>query len=246
MSSPQGSPTAPAHQYALGEDWLMQRYREIEADLNGGADLDQVRLVFIGDSITQFWQGWGGLTEVPPWDAAFGQRGSRNYGLNLGVAGDRTENTLLRLLPVAEGGFGHMDDPRLQPEIIVLMLGVNNVSRTDEPVVEKIVAGDLAVIHRLRQLRPNASILVQSILPTEIARDGPDIIEPVNRRLEAEVSAMGPNVTWLNLYPDFLGADGVLNPALFRDGYHLTLAGYQVWQSRLLPALEAMRVSPLA
>ena len=243
LSTPAGSTTEPAQQYSVGQDWLVKRYRQIERDLNGAVDLPKVRVVFVGDSITQMWQGWDGLSDTPLWPETFGRPGTRNYGLNLGVAGDRTENVLLRLLPARAGGFGELDNPQIQPEIIVFMCGINNVGHTDEPVVDKVVAGDVAVIERLRQLRPNAHILVQSILPTNRPGDADRYIKPINARLAAEVRQLGPEVGWLDLYPDFVGPDGLQDPALFRDGYHPTIKGYQVWRARLLPALESIRTS---
>lgn len=164
------------------------------------------------------------------------QEGALIYG-----AGDRTENVLLRLLPKAQGGFGHLDDRRIQPEIIVFMLGINNVSKPEGDVVAKVVAGDMAAVRRLRALRPNAHILVQSVLPTNHPGDIDNYVRPINARLAQEVRALGPGYSWLDLYPDFVLPNGEQNEALFRDGYHLTLQGYQVWRSKLLPVLDEIR-----
>ena len=149
----------------------------------------------------------------------------------------------MRLLPKKDGGFGHWDDPRIQPDVIVFMLGVNNIGHIDEPVVDKVVAGDIAVIRRLRALRPNAHILVQSILPTNKPGDAERFIQPINTRLRAELPALGGNISWLDLYPSYVTSDGAQDGALFRDGYHPTVAGYRVWRSRLLPVLSALRSS---
>lgn len=224
----------------------MQRYRQIEKDLHGAVDLPKVRLVFVGDSITQMWQGWEGLTETPLWDETFGQPGTKNYGLNLGVSGDRTENVLLRLLSAKDGGFGQMDDPTIQPEIILFMCGINNVGHTDEPAIEKIVAGDLAVIRRLRELRPKAHILVQSILPTNNPGDAERYIKPINSRLATETRKLQPHASWLDLYSSFVGPDGTQDASLFRDGYHPTIKGYKVWRASVLPALDNIRKSGVA
>jgi lysophospholipase L1-like esterase len=243
ISTPQSSPTSPAQQFSAGSDWLNARYAQIEKDLNGGVELAKVHIVFVGDSITQFWIGWDGLTDRPLWASTFGATGSDNYALNLGVSGDCTENTLLRLLDAKSGGFGELDDPLIQPEIFVFMLGINNIWHTDEPVVEKIVAGDLAVIARLHQLRPSATIVVNSMLPTANPSEVARYVAPVNARLEHETKALGPNIRWLNLFPAFLRADGSQNPVLFRDGVHLTLKGYETWRAELLPVLNAIRAT---
>ena len=100
--------------------------------------------------------------------------------MNLGVAGDRTENVLYRLLPKSEGGLGHLDDPRLQPQIIVLMIGINNTWSSPGDIVGLTLEGQWAVIRRLRSLRPNATIVVNSLLPTNQRAHDRDLVEPIN------------------------------------------------------------------
>jgi hypothetical protein len=144
-------------------------------------------------------------------------------------------------LSAKDGGFGELDNPQIQPDAIIFMCGINNVGHTDEPVVDKIVAGDLAAVKRLHELRPNAYILVQSILPTNNPGDVERFVKPINAKLAAELRKLGPKIGWLDLFPSFVRADGLQDPSLFRDGYHPTIKGYQVWRARLLPALAEIR-----
>ncbi len=235
--------TKPARHLDERADWVQARYRAIETDLADGVALDKVRVLFVGDSITQFYAGEDDASQAIAWRAAYTDVTSPNCALNLGVAGDRTENLLYRLLPKSEGGLGHLDDPRLQPQIIVLMIGINNTWSSTQDIVGLTVEGQLAVIRRLRALRPGAAIVVNSLLPTNQRAHDRDWVEPINRRLAAEAKKAESGVIWLDLYPAFLRADGSGNPALFKDGVHPNAQGYARWSAALLPQLEAVRAA---
>lgn len=231
--------TRPARHLDEAADWVQRRYRAIERDLGGAVDLAAVKVLFVGDSITQFYAGEDDPTQAGAWRSAFALPSKPNYALNLGVAGDRTENLLYRLLPKAAGGLGHLDDPRIQPQVIVLMIGINNTWSTRNDIVEQTVDGQLAVIRRLRTLRPQATLVVNALLPTNNRPHDRDQVEPINRRLAAEVARLGSEVAWLDTYPAFLRDDGTGDPTLFKDGVHPNAAGYARWSRLLLPRLDA-------
>jgi lysophospholipase L1-like esterase len=50
-------------------------------------------------------------------------------------------------------------------------------------------------------------------------------------------------VTWLDLYPAFVDAQGKQDSRLFVDGLHPNEDGYRVWRDRLVPALASARAS---
>ncbi len=238
--------TQPARHIDESAHWVQQRYGAIQRDLAAGADLAAVRVLFVGDSITQHYAGGDDVAQAPAWRAAHAAPGAPHPALNLGVAGDRTENLLYRLLPRAAGGLGHLDDTRIQPQIVVLMIGINNTWSQVSDIVGLTVDGQLAVIRRLRSLRPDATLVVNSLLPTNNKVHDRDRVEPINRRLAAEVARLGPDVVWLDLYPAFLRADGAGDPTLFKDGVHPNAAGYARWSAVLLPKLEAVRAARAA
>lgn len=200
-----------------------------------GVEPDRIRLVLVGDSITQWWQN------EAEYDDLFGRPGSDTYALNLGIAGDRTEDVLFRLLDRSRGGYGQLDDPAVQPDIISLMIGTNHLWDPRSTAVASIGQGQLAVISRLHALRPNAHILVNSVLPTGDANINSAVVQPVNRALCDTVKSLSAGYSWLDLYPAFVNGDNRARPDLFPDGVHLNNAGYRVWQSLLVPALAAIR-----
>lgn len=230
-------------------DYWQQRQADIEARLADPADLSQVKLVFLGDSITDFWllgdNPWmpGKRCGLAVWDESFGESAPTNRALNLGISGDRLEHVLFRLRPRAEGGLGQLDRADLNPEFVVLMVGINNSWDAEQPAADSIFDGIREVVRAVHARKPGAMIILQSLLPTqEIDRDR-DSVRPVNMRLAAMARdpEFAGSVRFLDLYPAFVDSRGLQISALFNDGLHPSEAGYRVWRDRLVPFLDSVR-----
>lgn len=230
-------------------EYWQQRQATIDAQVADSARMAAVKLVFVGDSITDFWllgdDPWipGRWHGRKIWDDSFGGTVPENLALNIGISGDRTEHLLYRIQPKAQGGLGQLDNPALAPEFLVLMVGINNSYAPESPVADSVYAGVLAVMRSLHARKPQARLLLQSILPTsEPARDAA-VVRPVNARLAALAQSpeFAPFTVWLDLTPGFVDAQGRQDPQLFVDGLHPSEAGYRVWRDRLVAALKAAR-----
>jgi lysophospholipase L1-like esterase len=230
-------------------EYWQQRQAAIQAQVADATRLRAVKLVFVGDSITDFWllgdDPWipGRMHGRSVWDESFGGAVPANAALNIGISGDRTEHLLYRILPKAQGGLGQLDAEALNPEFFVLMVGINNSYAAETPVADSVFEGVLAVMRALHARKPGAKLLLQSILPTsEPVRDD-TVVKPVNARLAA--LAKSPEfagfTTWLDLYPSFVDAQGRQDARLFVDGLHPSEAGYRVWRDRLVPSLVSAR-----
>jgi lysophospholipase L1-like esterase len=232
------------------EHW-QRRQAAITEALRTRADLAAVKLVFVGDSITDFWL----LAEDPwvkgqrfgrsVWDESFTGSKPEDLAFNIGISGDRTEHLLHRLLPASQGGVGHLDVPALNPAFFVLMIGINNSWDPEEPVVDSVFEGARAVIDALHSRRPAARIVVQSLLPTTDAARNTQVVRPVNERL-ARLVASAPYASytaWLDLYPAFVGPTGLAVASSFADDVHPNEAGYRIWRDRLVPFLQSLRTA---
>src|SRR3954464_436209 len=105
-----------------------------------------VDLIFIGDSITQGWEGSGAKV----WKEFYDKRNA----VNLGIGGDRTQHVLWRL------DHGNIDG--IKPKLAVLMIGTNNSgSNTSEQIAE----GVKLIVEKLRSKLPNTKVLVLGIFP---------------------------------------------------------------------------------
>lgn len=226
------------------------RIKQIDAAVADKAALPQVKLLFVGDSITDFWllddNPWvkGQKFGRRIWNASFNAAGSPNFGLNIGISGDRTEHVLYRLLPRKQGGLGQIDALELDPEFIVLMIGVNNTWAPEEPVQESVFAGSSAVIRALQACKPKARLIVQSLLPLNEPLKNVEIVRPVNLRLQTLVAGRPTNCAfYLDLYPSFVDDKGAQIASYFNDGIHPNEAGYRVWRDRLVAFLDQVRKS---
>ena len=231
------------------EYWQL-RAEAINAELENRTALPAVKLVFLGDSITDFWQlgdnPWvrGQRFGIDSWKPAFVEGLPENKALNMGISGDRTEHVLHRIQPKAEGGMGQLDAAELNPEFIVLMIGINNTWAQEDPVVDSVVAGIASVVDAVHTRKPNARIILQSLLPTHEAERNRDVVLPVNSRISALVgqNPYSAYVTYLNLYPLFTDAGGLQKKEFFvSDGVHPNDAGYRAWRATLLTFLDSQR-----
>jgi lysophospholipase L1-like esterase len=230
-------------------EYWQKRLNQISARLAQPDTLAPVKLVFLGDSITDFWtmadNPWfpgkvGGLTI---WNETFGGSDPHNLALNLGISGDRTEHLLYRIQPKSEGGLGQLDRSDLNPEVVVLLIGINNSWDAESPAVASVLAGIQAVVAAVRTRKPDALIVLQSLLPTNEPERNAELVLPVNAALAgfAAAPAQTDHVRYLDLYPSFLTPQGQQNQAFFMDGVHPNENGYRAWRDQLLPFLETVR-----
>jgi beta-glucosidase len=187
-------------------NFLARHERYTARAQQGGIDV-----LFLGDSITQGWEGPGRAV----WNQYYGGMKAVSFG----VGYDRTQQVLWRLQNGEGEGFS--------PKVVVLMIGTNNIGLNTSG---EIAAGVGAIVRELRGRFPAAKILLLGIFP----RDYPG---SRNRRLVAEANALiaglndGERVFYLDLADKFIGADGTIAPELMANNppLHPTAQGYAVW-----------------
>jgi lysophospholipase L1-like esterase len=210
--------------------WVANHYQRM-MDLADKSP-EKFKIVFVGDSITKKWLDQSGSL----WADNFGNENSPYYALNLGVPGDRTDHVLYRLKPKAEGGLGNLDNPAIQPKVIVLMIGTNNLFPPHS--AEQIAGGIEAVARRLRELRPASKLIICSVLPSKNAQKDKEQVQPANATLPALAESLGEDVQYLDLFPAFLDEQSKKKTDCYADGLHLNEAGYAVWLRELMPLLQ--------
>jgi len=194
--------------------WWIKRHEEMNARVKKG----NVDLIFIGDSITQGWEGAGKQV----WDEFYGKRNA----VNLGIGGDQTQHVLWRL------ANGNIKD--ISPKLAVLMIGTNNV-HAFKP--EEIAAGVKAIVHKLRADLPKTKVLVLAIFPRGPNKDDPlrQTVMKTNELL-AKLDD-GKMVRFLDIGPKFLQEDGTLSKEIMPDLLHLSTKGYRIWAEAIEPAV---------
>ena len=172
---------------------------------------EKAKVIFIGDSITQGWEGAG--KEV--WEQYYAPRNA----VNLGIGGDRTQHVLWRL------DHGNIDG--LKPKAAVIMIGTNN-SNGEDNTPGQIVDGITAIVRKLQEKLPDTKIILVSIFPRNenySPQRGKLLqINQVIRKL-----ADDKRVFWADFGHEFVTADGLIPADLMPDYLHLTKRGYEIW-----------------
>lgn len=195
------------------EKW-MKRHELI----NSRALPGQVDLLFIGDSITQGWEGAG----KQAWEKFYGSR----KAMNAGIGGDRTQHVLWRL--------DHGNVKGISPKVAVVMIGTNNAA-ANEPA--ETAAGIEAVVRSLREQLPGTKVLLLGVFPRGATPDDP--LRKKNAGVNEIVAKLddGNDVFYLDIGPKFLSADGTLSKEVMPDLLHLSPRGYEIWAEAIEPKL---------
>jgi lysophospholipase L1-like esterase len=213
-------PVVPSAGFWGGTSWL-----DTHAGLVKVAEASRgpIDVLLVGDSITQQWG--------PAWAKHF--PGLKT--VNLGIGGDKTQNVLWRL---DHGGVAG-----LEPRVIVLLIGNNNMFFTPETGVEAAAKGIETCAKNLRAKFPSAPVVVVKILPAhEPGNRFYEDIKKTNLAVDALKLETDPKVTVLDLWSDFTNADGTLKSGLFTpDNIHLTQdGGYALYAGRLKPVMDVL------
>ena len=180
----------------------------------------KAQLVFIGDSITQGWEGQG--KEV------WAENYAKYDAVNLGIGGDRTQHVLWRL------ENGNLEG--LSPKAAVLMIGTNN-SNNEDNTAEQIAEGVRAIVKKLRTSLPTTKILLVSIFPRgENPNPQRGKILQANQIIQKLVD--GENVIWVDFGHQYLNDQGQIPREIMPDYLHLSKQGYQMWADALAKPLS--------
>jgi len=216
-------PVVPSAGFFGGDAWLKLHEAHVKTVRANQGPID---VLLVGDSITIQWGD--------SWKKHFPTR----KAVNIGIGGDKTQNVLWRL--------DHGGVEGLQPKVVVLMIGNNNMFFTPETGIEAAAKGIEMCVKNLREKFPSSSLIVAKILPCHApgVRFYEDI-QKTNLALDALKLGADAKVSVLDLWSDFTNADGTLKKDLFTpDNIHLSPAGYAVYAEQLKPLLEATLGKP--
>ena len=219
-------PVTPSAGNWGGTSWL-----DTHAKLVGyvQANKGSIDVLLVGDSITQ---QWGSPLDTGAPNAAWREHFGGCKTINLGIGGDKAQNVLWRL------DHGGVDG--LEPRLVVVMIGNNNMFFTPETGIEAAAQGIRMCVANLRQKFPAAEVIVVKILPAHAPGDRfYEDIKQTNLALDLLKLEGDAKVHVLDLTGDFLNADGTIREALFKpDRIHLSPEGYGVYAQRLKPLVE--------
>ena len=174
------------------------------------------RVVFLGDSITDFWKLPVSFPDKP-------------Y-VNRGISGQVTSQMLVRMYP---------DVIDLKPAAIALLAGTNDIARNNGPTTAAMIQENVMAITELAQAH-GIKVILCSVTPIadygrakmSEGRPPADILK-INTWMKAYAAKVGA------IYCDYFSAladeNGALKPGISMDGLHPNDAGYKL----MAPVVQA-------
>jgi len=204
-----------------GDKWIREHEQLVE---QVQARLGPVDVLLVGDSITKYWRD--------AWTEEFPETSS----INIGIGGDKTQNVLWRLQHAAVDG--------LEPRVILLMVGNNNMFLTPKTGIDAASEGIRLCVNDLHKRFPNGQLILANILPGhEPGNRFYEDIKRTNARLDSYNLSSEPNIHRLDLWASFTNSNGDLKSDLYlADRVHLSRRGYEVYAAQLRPRLKQLLV----
>jgi lysophospholipase L1-like esterase len=200
------------------KDWpAVARYRDENSKVAPRTKNEQ-RVVFMGDSITDFWDDpkYGGFFPGKPY-------------VDRGISGQTTPQMLIRFRP---------DVIALKPKVVVILAGTNDIAGNTGPMTLAAIEDNLASMMDLARAS-GIRVVLASLLPiSDYAknREGnpivrsvqrpPDQIKALNQWMKSYAAAN--RAVYLDYYSAMVDDQGFLRNELSEDGLHPNQKGYDI------------------
>ncbi len=220
VAAPAASPAPNAAEVRLHNDWAyLERYREANAALAGPA-AGEDRVVFYGNSITEGWAKYF-ASEFP----------GKPY-IGRGISGQTTPQMLVRF---------HPDVVALQPKVVVILAGTNDIAGNTGPSTLEMIEDNLASMAEIAKAN-HIRVVLSSVLPVYDYPWKPGLqpaqkIVALNSWMRDYAAAHG--AVYLDYHTPMSDERQGMKAALTYDGVHPNEAGYRVMAPLAESAIEA-------
>ncbi|MFT3679889.1 MAG: SGNH/GDSL hydrolase family protein [Ferruginibacter sp.] len=178
------------------------------------------RVVFMGDSITEYWEDE---------DPAFFK--DRPY-INRGIKSQTTAQMLVRF---------RQDVTDLNPAVVVILGGINDIAQNNGPVTLKNIMDNIISMVELAK-QHHVQVVLCSVLPANSfsLKNDP---QPAERIIELNKMirsyAQNNNIAYVDYYPALVDDKKGLDKKYTADEIHPVLAGYKVMEPLLQAGIDA-------
>jgi lysophospholipase L1-like esterase len=209
-------------------DWAgLQRYAEANAMLQPSRK-GELRVVFVGDSITDNWD-----------DVGYGGFFPGKLYINRGISGQTTQQMLARF---------RQDVIALNPQAVVILAGTNDLRFQVKPPAVETATNNLASMAELARLH-KIRVILASVLPVSDYNhlpDGRPIVQTSDRPPVRIIElnnwikdyAARNGFTYLDYYGALSDEKGMLRAEFSADGLHPNAYGYAVMAPLAEQAIE--------
>lgn len=204
-------------------DWAnFQKYASENAKLSPISENDH-RVVFMGNSITEFWKTT---------DSAF--FAGRQY-IDRGISAQVTPQMLLRF---------RQDVIELKPSVVVILAGINDIAENAGPIELEDIFGNIVSMVELAEAN-NIQVVLCSILPASGFYWNP-VIKPADKVIELnamiEAYARENDIVYADYYSPMVNNQKGIKAEYSEDAVHPNLTGYKVMEPIVEKAIaEALR-----
>lgn len=186
----------------------------------------QAKVVYIGDSLTDYWRSAGQAT----WNSQLAPLGAVNFG----IQGDETQHVLWRMR------YGELDG--IKPKVGVLLIGTNNLNAHEDHTPELVAKGVELCVKEFQKKAPGVKVLVLGIPPRADQRATPQLLKRIadtNKLIEK--LANDKDVFYMSLDGVFGNGSGSINPKLYsEDRVHFSSAGYVEYAKAVVPKIKQL------
>ncbi|MCZ8197558.1 MAG: SGNH/GDSL hydrolase family protein [Flavobacterium sp.] len=202
-------------QNTMNTDWAnLNKYASENQSLTPTAK----SVVFMGDSITEFWK----IN-----DAAFF---AENPFIDRGISGQTTPQMLLRF---------RQDVINLKPETVVILAGINDIAENTGPITLEQIMGNIISMVELAKAN-KIKVVLCSVLPANNFYWNPKL-KPADKVIELNLLlkkyAKANKMSYVDYYNAMVNNEKGLLKKYGEDGVHPNLEGYKVMETILLKSL---------
>ena len=194
---------------SYSQDWAnLERFKDENAKL-GAPTYGEIRVVFMGNSITE---GWGNLSPHFFEGKAY---------INRGISGQTTPQMLVRFRP---------DVINLDPAVVVILAGTNDIAGNTGPSTLKMIAENIFSMAELAKAN-GIKVVLCSVLPAfdypwKPGLEPAEKIASLNEMIKAYADRN--NIVYLDYFSAMANKQKGLMAEFTGDGVHPNKAGYMM------------------
>jgi lysophospholipase L1-like esterase len=194
-----------------GQDWAnIKKYEKANSKVPPPVP-NEIRVVYMGDSITDFWINNDSLFFA----------GKPFY--DRGISGQTTGQMLVRF---------REDVINLKPNVVIILAGINDIAENNGPSKLEDVFGNIVSMAELAKSN-HIQVVISSVMPAfafpwRPAIDPVPKVKALNEMIKAYTDKN--NIVYLDYFTAMADSRNGLPSNLSKDGVHPNLAGYKIME----------------
>lgn len=220
----------PGYEYRSGAGWTKESdWHSVADDIKNTLKGKKLRLLLLGNSITQGWGGNRKSVVYKPGKDVLDQILGNDCWESAGISGDCTQNLLWR---IRNEGYN-----TCHPDNVIIAIGINNLI-VGNNTAEETAEGIIKVTQEAEKEFPNANIILLGLLPSgkEPTSKIRTQCDKIHRILSQQDFC---KAQYTNPSKWFLSENGEIKEGLYANDYiHLTSEGYKAMAYEIIKLMK--------